>query len=360
MRILYVDDDENILNDTKEILESSDISGERFEVTIHTDFDEAILKLETDDFDLIIVDVYRGNANIETPDLAGIAVLDKVKNTRYIPIIFYTGLVNKVNDFASEVVRIVRKSDGTDVLKSEISDLAKSGLINVRKDILNYADKTIRTFFWDFIGNNWEKLKDKVSADEILLMLVRRLSLLLSKENLSELFPDAKKGNTFVKTLEFYVFPPVSKIFETGDILIKNEKKYVILTPTCEMIQRNDSSVGVDFVLMVEAKPLKDRNEYEKWMKSNSKENTNELKKLMENRKSTLFFLPEFPLMDSQILDFQNLITERYEKLSDYVKIAKLDSPFAEAMLSNFIRQYERVGIPFIDTDKLIESFKKS
>ena len=191
-------------------------------------------------------------------------------------------------------------------------------------------------------------------------MLVRRLSLLLSKENLSDLLLDSKGKSAKVRPLEFYVFPPVMiSRFEMGDILFNDGKVYVILTPTCDLFPREVGSVKVDSVVMVRATPLKERAEYKEYMEKESRDKKDELTKLVSNRKSTLFFLPNFPLMDAQVLDFQNLLTEDYKNLSTYKKIAKLDSPFAESMLANFLRVYNRIGIPDIDIDNLINSFKR-
>ena len=45
----------------------------------------------------------------------------------------------------------------------------------------------------------------------------------------------------------------------------------------------------------------------------------------------------------------------KYEDLhSNYKRIAKLDSPFAEAMTTRFIRYYNRVGYPDIDVDYIL------
>jgi len=358
MKILYVDDEKRILDDTKEILESKEIDGHRIEVIVEPDFLKAIFMLDSDEFDLIIVDVYRGSANPENQDKAGIEVLDKVKSTRFVPVIFYTGLVNQVEHLASEVVRIVSKGDGTEKLEAEIGNLSKSGLLNIRRKILDYAEKTIRFFFWDFVSNHWDKLKGRIESDDLILLLVRRLAIQLSKENLSRLPLDLKYEGSTVRPLEFYVFPPIiDDRFEAGDILERDGKVYVVLTPTCDLIPRNNGNTKVKYVLMVEAIPLKNREEYKEYSDSKSNGKKKELLKLMENRKSSLFFLPGFPLMEDQILDFQSLSTEPIEDVKqNYQKIAKLDSPFAEAMLSNFLNHYDRIGIPNLDVERLLDS----
>ncbi|MBR9682177.1 MAG: hypothetical protein GOV02_00715 [Candidatus Aenigmarchaeota archaeon] len=43
-------------------------------------------------------------------------------------------------------------------------------------------------------------------------------------------------------------------------------------------------------------------------------------------------------------------------ELSQYNNVAKVDSPFVESVLSNFIRYYNRIGFPDIDSDYIIDN----
>lgn len=355
MKILYIDDDDSILKDTKDLLEDAELYGSKLIVDIEKDFDGAIVRLSKENYDLLIIDVFRGEVTITNTDQAGKEVLKKVRETRFIPVIFYTGLVHAVEELKSAVVGIVRKSDGVEALKSEIGGFAKSGLVSIRNDILVYTDKNIREFFWDFVENNWENLKDKVEREDLKLLLIRRLSLLLSKEHLPQLLGDSEGNPEISLPMQYYIFPPVtSNRYETGDILQKEGKTLIILTPTCDLVLRQRSSNGTEIALLVEAQHLEERSEYKDYIENRSGEKKNELKRLLGNKKSTLFYLPSFPLMDDQVIDFQYVVAESVENLKNYNKIAKLDSPYAEAVLSAFIRHYNRVGTPDIDVDKVI------
>ena len=87
----------------------------------------------------------------------------------------------------------------------------------------------------------------------------------------------------------------------------------------------------------------------------------NNISSIIETRKSDrYFFLPKTPFIEeNRVIDFQNKEMVSYESLSDpenYERIAKLDSPFAESMVASFIRYYNRIGFPDIDTDYILNN----
>ena len=45
-----------------------------------------------------------------------------------------------------------------------------------------------------------------------------------------------------------------------------------------------------------------------------------------------------------------------YADLSRFTRIARLDDPFAQSMVTNFIRYYNRIGFPDIDSNYVIEN----
>ena len=47
-----------------------------------------------------------------------------------------------------------------------------------------------------------------------------------------------------------------------------------------------------------------------------------------------------------------------YDDLKSFKKIAKLDDPYAQSMISSFIRYYNRIGFPDIDSDYVIANLK--
>ena len=81
--------------------------------------------------------------------------------------------------------------------------------------------------------------------------------------------------------------------------------------------------------------------------------------RLIESRKGDrYFFLPGTPFIANSIVDFQDKTMVSYEDLNNFERVAKLDSPFAESMTSSFIRYYNRIGYPDIDSEFVLQSIK--
>ena len=45
-----------------------------------------------------------------------------------------------------------------------------------------------------------------------------------------------------------------------------------------------------------------------------------------------------------------------YTDLSTFQRIAKLDLPYAQSMVSSFIRYYNRIGFPDIDSEYIFQN----
>lgn len=354
MNVLYADDDVRNHKLVLENLNGARIEEDTINLVTEQSFENALSELKMKDYDLIILDVFRGKISDENQDRPGLEILDTIRNTRFIPVIFFTGLVKYVETLESEVVKIVNKNDGIGKLEEKITELKKSGLIDVRRSLIDYVEGTIKHFFWDFVDSKWEEIQSYVDSETLRLLLVRRLSLSLAKENLPNLIGES---NGFAKPIEAYVYPPLVKDrLESGDILLFEERIYVVLTPTCDLFPRKGGKIKAENVLLALASPLEERKEYIEYMKSEkSDKKYPALRDLVSSRKGTLFFLPGVFFLRNYVLDFEKTVSVNISELKKFEKIAKLDSPFAESMLSNFVRQYNRIGFPDLDPDEIIK-----
>jgi hypothetical protein len=123
-------------------------------------------------------------------------------------------------------------------------------------------------------------------------------------------------------------------------------------------------------VLLSKANKLVDVEQYKKFassIKSESstaggKENNKHresLSSLIQSRRGDrYFFLPGTEFMESLVLDFQSNSVVDFEELKSMGRVAKLDSPFAQSMISSFVRYYNRIGFPDIDADFVIDEIK--
>lgn len=356
IRILLIDDDETLCKQIKKLLDGEIIDTHTLSLEYVNRFEDSANVLSQNDFDLIILDLFRGKPEDKNTDRPGEEVLEKIKTLCFIPVIFFTGLVKPVEHLKTDIVRIVRKSDGTDALRREISDIFKSKLLFLKQQLNGYVKEVMRLYFWGFIHPNWkmlEKIKDEVSLG---YLAVRRLAISLSKEKIISFLGDSKILPNKVHPMEFYIFPPVSQEFETGDILEDGKKIFIVLTPSCDFIIRNGGRRAKN-VLLAECIPLKETEEYKAYEQNKNPENKENLSRLIEGRKGDrYFFLPKAPFIENSILDFQYVLMIKFEELEKLKKLARLDDPFAQSMLAYFLRYYNRIGYPDIDSEYIFKN----
>lgn len=356
IKILMIDDDVTICKQIKELLDDEIIKGNTIKLEYSNEFEQGVSMLKDKTYDLIILDLYKGKPSITNIDMPGEQILEYIKGSCFIPVIFFSGLVNPIQHLKSDVVRIVRKSDGTGELKKEIESVFDSKLPLIKRKIDDYLNESMRYYFWEFVHPNWESLKEIEDDVSLGYLLIRRLANSLSKEQIIKLLDDPKIKPEKSHPMEFYVYPPVTEEYETGDVLKKDYAFFVLLTPSCDFVLR-DGKRKAQNTLLVPATLLKDTEEYKSFKRNENPDNTEKLKRLIEDRKSDrYFFLPEIPIIPNCILDFQNIFVVSTDSLTQYTKIAKLDDPYAQSMLANFIRYYNRVGHEDIDSDHIIQN----
>lgn len=362
LRILYVEDSIEEQEDLKEVLSAEQINGYKITIDCEASFEMAVERSR--DYHIIILDLYRGNAT-KGGENVGIKVFESVKGDFFVPVIFFSGNITDIVDLKSQVVGVARKSGDLDELKMEIKRLTRHNIPFLKENIHQCLENELKKYFWDIIQERNDIFVPDADDYSLGYLLLRNFADSLSKENIKRIVCDDTIRDDKVHPMEFYIFPiNISQEIENGEILRKKDSGdlFVVLTPSCDFVERfkkNGESQGraVDRVLLVKTIPLKDTVEYHNFNKNRNKENTEILKRLINASKSDrFFFLPKTPFIDNCIVDFQLSHTIRYEELNNtFERIAKLDSPYAQSMVSSFIRYFDRIGFPDIDTDYVFE-----
>lgn len=356
VKILLVDDDENLCKQIQQLLDGETIAGNSVKVDYKTDFNSACSALDETDYDIAVLDLFRGKPDEANTDRPGEEVLERIKKSCFMPVIFFTGLVKPIEHLKSDIVRVVRKGDSLDALKAEIKSVFESNLPLIRKKLNTYIKESLRSYFWDFVHPNWKILEDIKDDVSLGYLIVRRLATSLSKEKIIDLLGDPRISADKVHPMEFYVYPPIITKYETGDILEESKNIYVMLTPSCDFVLRKGKRKADD-ILLACCIPLKETDEYKKYNENNNADTKDKLTRLVENRRGDrFFFLPKAPFIDNSVLDFQKVKLVAFSDLSKFKKIAKLDDPYVQAMSSSFMRYYNRIGFPDIDSNHILDN----
>jgi DNA-binding NarL/FixJ family response regulator len=357
--ILFIEDDEILKNNLIKNYDKSEISGYYINAHGTSSFEKGIKLIENRDFDIVILDLFKdGN---EKDENAGLEVLNKIRKIIFIPVIFYTGYAHKINYLISEIVGVVSKGDGIEYLNNAIQNIINSKIALIKKSINNHIKESLRLYFWETVDTDKRIFIPNKNDFSLGYLLLRRIANSLSKENIKDLLGDDKIRIGKAHPMEFYIYPIKEKDeYQAGEILFKDKTFYVILTPSCDFIEdkENKRERKVGFVLLTRATSLKDT-EYYKKFKKNPKDNKDGLLRLIESRKGDrFFFLPSTPFIENLVLDFQNKIIINYDELKSFSRIAKLDDPYAQSVLSSFIRYYNRIGFPDLDSEYIINNIE--
>jgi len=374
-QLLFVDDDAEICEIIKEFLEGERIQESEIKVETLTEFKSAMNELEKRRYDLIILDVKLQQHNEKIEDnQAGINTLNEIRQRRFIPVIFYTGLPHLVNHLEDNLIKVVTKGPETENLMIAVNDIFATRLPVINRAIIRHVESIQRDYMWDFVLKHWEQFQELSDGTELAYLLARRLALSLSGPEIQQFSRElgGELGTSMpenkVHPVEYYVMPPINASPLTGDLYCKQNGDvtdyWILLTPSCDLVKGREKA---DHVLMAHCDLLSVQEEYEEWKTSlpePKKAVRKKLKHLLENspnpRQQDRFqFLPGAFILPDLLVDFQQIRTVTPEKLDEMERVASLYSPFAEALLSRFVRYFGRLGTPDLDIDCVCEKLRR-
>lgn len=373
LKLLFVEDDQQLGQNLITYFNGLELSSYLIKAEIINNFDEAISHVSKSDFDLVILDLFKDEPDGDKE--AGIRVLDTIRQTAFVPVIFYTGHAHKIQNLVSEIVGVVSKGDGIEALTNEIERIITSKIALIKSLAYNHLKESLRKYFWETVDTQKGVFKPGHVDVSLGYLWLRRFASSLSKENIKELLGDERIKPDKAHPMEFYVYPinpePDVEEYQTGEILKKDDNYYAILTPDCDFVMRPNGSRKADKILLATTKKFKGLPDYVKYTaltnkQDRSKEENNQLSNLkgklinwisnQGGEKDRFFFLPFTPFIENLIIDFQVKEMVDYAQLKSFTRVAKLDLPYAQSMIASFIRYYNRIGFPDIDSDYVIDN----
>lgn len=357
LKLLYIEDDKENRDYLVELLNNETLCNFKVNFEAVDTFDNAIEKINSKPYHIIILDIYKGNPN--GGELLGLQILEQIQSKSFIPVIFYSGNTQNVQNLKSQIVGVVTKGDdGFNGLKLEIERLIKFNLPFIKESIYDCLEEELKNYFWEIIHKQRDKFRPEINDFSLGYLMLRKFSSSLSRDKISKILGDDSLNKEKVHPMQFYIYPTNSGEYECGEILQKDQEVFVILTPSCDFISGENRSRKVSDVLLAKTKLLSETDEYKMYQSKKNDNNKKEnLIRLIESRKTDrYFFLPQTPFIENRIIDFQSKEMVKYDDLKTYTRVAKLDSPYAESMVSSFIRYYNRIGYPDIDSELILKA----
>lgn len=158
---------------------------------------------------------------------------------------------------------------------------------------------------------------------------------------------------------EFYILPPIKPNVSCGDIVIIDEEKYIILTPSCDIAPRTDGErviYNVDIVVLARVLPL-DKDVFDglnisyssKNETSQGKWNSFAEKHRGTSPKNRFHYLPEYLSIGESLIDFKRIMhlpVEKVVTLDGITREATVSNPFIRDIQGRFTSYYGRHGQP--------------
>lgn len=384
-KILVVDDDEIVASTTAVFLTKIDDDGnEETRAVAESSFERSLLLLREGNVDILVLDVrdqgmhFKGISGDKNADF-GIDIFQEIRSQKFLPIIFYTALPHLVTSLSNPpFVQVVSKGERADIddlgdsedrLRVAVEQVFDSGLPRLLRTIRRHIETSTKEFMVDFIEKNWSYI-DNSKAD-FAYLLARRL--IVSLEARADAFADELGYSTGldsakgVHATRYYIVPLTEDHHRMGDIVrglpnIDGDSLYVILTPSCDLVE---DRVKADNVVLAECVPLQDFQEYKNWMKKDTGTTRKKLLSLLRSRpdkgqEDRYHYLPAAWQTPDLIVDLQRIKYISYDRLEKCTKVASLDSPFSEALANRFNRYIGRVGTPDLDFDAALDRMREA
>ena len=376
-QLLFVDDDAEVCRQVKEFLDGETIVApdDRLRVETLTDFAAALDELEARRFDLLILDVRLGPHDEVREEEVGIMTLEAIRQRRFVPVVFYTGLPRLVRDMEMPLIRVVEKTQGLPLLLETVRSIFATRLPAVNRALIRHVEAVQRDYMWDFVAIHWEEFGDTPDRTALAYLLARRLAMSLSGPGIRQLAQNlgdptgaaAVEGR--VHPMQYYVMPPVGPAPLAGDLyqgqIGGQTGHWVLLTPSCDLVTKRERA---EWVLLARCAPLAEQAEYQKWqagLPQPSSTTDRKLRALLRDNRQNgqperFYFLPGALTLPDLIVDFQQLVTLPQGQMKSLERLASLDSPFAEALLARFARYFGRLGAPDLDLEVIVARLRSA
>ncbi|MEU2483554.1 response regulator [[Kitasatospora] papulosa] len=387
--VVIVEDNEDFRKDVEDQLRRSDVAyGRAPRVIPVAEFSQAEEVLSAQTVDVVILDV----RDDEGRDDAGELILDNLKSTRFVPVVFYTAYTERVEPLAQPpVVQVVGKEEHTDVLINAVKAAFDSGLPIAVRGLADHVREVTREYLWD-ISKQWASLGNYDAEEKITFLtarLTRSLELTLSLDGEDRLRGPVGRALELPSNWHpsrIYVIPPIGDNFDTGDLLLHadTQRYWVQLTPGCDL-----ANGKADRHLLVAASPLLEVDPFRAWsviepewrsiekaipprggwnpeekgrrmkLKKNSSDLRAESRRIILGRHDRYFHLPQFFTVPDLLIDLQHVKTPTESEMGEYARISGLASPWPQVLVNRYNRQTGRMGFDDPDADAVLERISR-
>lgn len=364
-RVLIVDDEPKA-HDTVRTVVEEEFDGEfEIELTHLESFDAAEISLGSpaSQFDLVVLDVMdNGPLGGNSARTKGTDLYTRIRAIRWVPVIFFTAIKEDLGFRAEPPLRAIIGKDESRDLGGAMRAALESNAAGISRELVETLDRETRMFLDKNLAPNWEAYTQHDPASLRRILISRLAAWLRDWETSSDAGLQAISEN--VPPASFYLVPPVGDSWRAGTILLDPESCYwIVLTPSCDLVLGRNNVDGcrpkASRILLARLVPLDSHVSMAKVLgpEEPSKGLRKEALQVLRNRNDfRWYYLPEFLRVPDRLVDLEHLVSEDYDRIAGWERVADVDSPFAEELLARQSQWRGRVGTPEIgleDSDLL-------
>jgi CTP synthase len=354
--VLIIDDEDTFWKPLEHDLHEAGVLKTRVEES----FESGLERLSKDRPATVVLDVYAGRP--DEGNRAGLTIWDDVWKRHFVPIVFTSaGPAEDVREMAEKhpLLRFVNKN--ADHPRAEIvqhvKDLIPDGkdIVQIRTELDGETAVSTQRVLTRLVPIIWPDIKDRATRKNRLENAARRQ---LGNEMESRNFMNGLP----ILPWEQYILPPVGKNLLTSDILHRRDgcasdaSTYrVVLTPSCDMVEREGGKTNVSEVLTGVCVPIEQFDRVKPFPspeKPDFEERCRE--RLSPPQQGGLTALPAVGDIPNMAIWYKQL---ELIKLGDidpvggdtkrpYVRVLSVDSPFREQIVWAYLEIACRPGVP--------------
>jgi len=340
--ILLVEDEPTMIQSWQRVIARQNADkaaiGFSIDLSVANSISSAHSILESRRFDAVIVDLrLKQDDNASEINADGNEVVKLIISTQPIGVVIYTGQPQDAEDFTKSFVSVMNKGAGHTPVLNWISQ-NKEVFLGIRAAEAAFRRETAKIFFSQ-IWQRWKYWTEgaKGSDTNISTSVARHVMA-----HVHDVLLSADGDNTHPE--EAYFVPPLKLRLDTGDIVLLEDEKWIVVSPRCDLANPQK----VDTILLAKCIDFS-----EQWTKIKDKR-SDQHKMTQHQQSPKQHFL--FPLMDNVgtshgpwMVQFHNIRTmptsEAISTLPE-LRFASLSPLFVPSLVERFGSYFSRIGTP--------------
>lgn len=359
INIIVVEDNDSMYENYEDT--AHDISEGGFQIKLfrETTASNAKQALLSNEFDGAIVDL---NLSRTSPNEAsGNDVLHEIMDKHRFPVFVVSGNLQNVDPMLrerqSEFLRFFERETSNSEIFDDLIRIYNTGITKILGG-RGKIEKSLSEIFWGHLACDFNVWPDPSISRE-------RSLLRYTISHLTEYLDVPDGDDKFYHEAEFYIKPPIKEVIATGDLLEIAGKRYVNLSPACDVAVRSFDGgdpvinaerivlapvINVDLASFTTAGIIKEGD--------NAKKKKSALGDIVKGKRERFSFLPGYGDIKPSAIDFQNIRTFSFEEVRAAKRIATVAGVFLKDIQSKFSAYYGRQGQPDLNKDELINRYK--